>query len=65
MQKVCRNCCRIFCPQRNTVSECNKQITFVTQMIQEMNDNFYTSRLQKQTRTEVKETKERSLKDGN
>ena len=34
MQKVCRNCCKIFCKQRDTVTECNKQITFVRQMIE-------------------------------
>jgi hypothetical protein len=36
MEKVCRNCCKIFCLQRNKVTECNKQITFVTQMLQEI-----------------------------
>jgi hypothetical protein len=36
MKKVCRNCCKIFCLQRNKVTECNKQITFVTQMLQEI-----------------------------
>lgn len=36
MQEVCRKCCKIFCPQRDTVTECNKQVTFVTQILQEI-----------------------------
>lgn len=36
MEKVCRNCCKMFCPQRNKKSECNKQVTFVTQLLQEI-----------------------------
>lgn len=38
MQKVCRNCCKIFCSQRKEVTTCNKQITFVTRMLQEMDE---------------------------
>lgn len=36
MEKVCRNCCKIFCPQRDEVKECNNQVTFVTQMLKEI-----------------------------
>lgn len=36
MENVCRICCKIFCPQRDKVTECNKQVTFVTQMLQEI-----------------------------
>lgn len=36
MENVCRICCKIFCPQRDKVTECNKQVTFVTQMLREI-----------------------------
>lgn len=36
MQEVCKKCCKIFCENRDKVTECNKQITFVTQMLQEI-----------------------------
>lgn len=45
MQKVCRNCCKIFCPQRNEVTTCNKQITFVTRMLQEIDEKVKTENL--------------------
>lgn len=38
MQKVCRNCCKIFCPKRDEVTECNEQITFVTQLLREIDE---------------------------
>ena len=36
MEKMCRNCCKIFCSERNKVTECNKQITFVTQLLRKI-----------------------------
>lgn len=36
MTKVCRNCCKIFCPQRDKLEKCNKQVTFVTQLLKEI-----------------------------
>lgn len=36
MEKLCRNCCKIFCSERNNVTECNKQITFVTQLLRQI-----------------------------
>ena len=45
MQKICRNCCKIFCPQRNEVTTCNNQITFVTRMLQEIDEKVKTENL--------------------
>ena len=45
MQKVCRNCCKIFCPQRNEVTTCNRQVTFVTRMLQEIDEKVKTEKL--------------------
>ena len=36
MQELCRCCSKIFCENRDNVTECNKRITFVTQMLQEI-----------------------------
>ena len=36
MNNLCRCCCKIFCKYRDNVTECNKQITFVTQMLQKI-----------------------------
>ena len=36
MEKVCRNCCKIFCSEKDKVTECNKQITFVTQLLRKI-----------------------------
>ena len=36
MGKICRNCCKIFCFERDKVTNCNKKITFVTQMLRKI-----------------------------
>lgn len=59
MQKVCRNCCKIFCKERDKVTECNKQITFVKQMIE--SNNSYNNRIKDEQYKFEEETDARSL----